>query len=71
MTRRLPWQALMQAGLGRLRLPPESFWTMTPGELSAALGADAPRTMPLARGELARLMARHPDGALPEQGEDR
>ena len=60
MTRGLPWEALMAAGIGRLRLPPESFWAMTPVELMAALGAGA-RPAPLGRDGLAALMARHPD----------
>lgn len=56
----LPWRALMQAGLGRLRLPPEVFWAMTPGEFAAALGAEAsPAAM--GRSGLARLMALYPD----------
>jgi uncharacterized phage protein (TIGR02216 family) len=71
MSRRLPWRALMQAGLGHLRLSPESFWAMTPGELSAALGAGGLAAPPLGRGDLARLMAQHPDGRKLEQGEDR
>ncbi|WP_245411760.1 rcc01693 family protein [Phyllobacterium leguminum] len=28
----------MHAGLGHLRLTPQSFWSMTPRELAAALG---------------------------------
>jgi uncharacterized phage protein (TIGR02216 family) len=71
MSRRLPWQALMHAGLGYLRLSPESFWAMTPGELSAALGGGGLAAPTFGRGDLARLMAQHPDGRKPEQGEDR
>lgn len=54
----LPWPALMRAGLGRLRLPPETFWAMTPRELAAALGQGP---APLDRAGLAALMAAHPD----------
>lgn len=71
MTRRLPWPELMQAGMGHLRLSPESFWAMTPGELAAALGDGATGAAALGRGDLARLMALHPDRPTPDQGEDR
>ncbi|MEW6257114.1 MAG: rcc01693 family protein [Pseudomonadota bacterium] len=33
-----PWDGVLHAGLGLLRLPPDAFWRMTPRELSAALG---------------------------------
>jgi uncharacterized phage protein (TIGR02216 family) len=33
-----PWEKLMHLGLGQLRLPPHTFWSMTLKELSAALG---------------------------------
>nr|WP_281032530.1 rcc01693 family protein [Phyllobacterium leguminum] len=33
-----PWGPVMHAGLGHLRLTPQSFWSMTPRELAAALG---------------------------------
>lgn len=61
----------MGAGLGLLRLPPESFWAMTPRELSAALEAifgDARMHGPFARGDLAALMARYPDKMEPGDG---
>jgi uncharacterized phage protein (TIGR02216 family) len=61
------WPALMRLGLGALRLPPEAFWSMTPGEFRRALegaglvpiGGGA-RSMD--RGRLAELMAAFPDG---------
>lgn len=66
------WPALMRLGLGALRLPPEAFWSMTPGEFRRALegaglvpfGGGA-RSMD--RGRLAELMAAFPDrvGASP------
>ena len=31
------WPGLMRLGLGALRLPPEAFWSMTPGEFRLAL----------------------------------
>jgi len=53
----------MAAGLGLLRLPPAHFWSMTPRELEAALGALAGPVSdaPLPRPALAALMARFPD----------
>jgi uncharacterized phage protein (TIGR02216 family) len=54
----------MAAGLGLLRLPPAHFWSMTPRELEAALGAllgPARSDAPLPRAALAAMMARFPD----------
>lgn len=53
----------MAAGLGVLRLPPASFWAMTPTELAAALGSIIhPAGLgPPSRYELSRLMQRFPD----------
>jgi uncharacterized phage protein (TIGR02216 family) len=53
----------MAAGLGRLRLPPSHFWSMTPRELASALRGGLGLTFerPIARGDLTRLMARFPD----------
>lgn len=54
----------MGAGLGLLRLSPANFWAMTPRELSAALWmifGEAEAHAPLARSELAALMALYPD----------
>lgn len=53
----------MRAGLGLLRLSPQSFWTMTPRELAAALEGAFGRSFsaPLARGELTALIERFPD----------
>jgi uncharacterized phage protein (TIGR02216 family) len=45
-----------------LRLPPESFWRMTPRELALAIEAVRGRGAPLERGTLMELMARYPDG---------
>ena len=52
----------MAFGLGRLRLPPEEFWAMTPRELAAAMAAAVapPRSAP-GRGVLDELMERFPD----------
>ena len=60
MTRGVDWETLMQAGHGQLRLSPDSFWSMTPRELSAALGTLS-GPVPMDRAALAALMVRHPD----------
>jgi uncharacterized phage protein (TIGR02216 family) len=57
-----PWDAAMRFGLGRLRLPPDHFWAMTPAELAAAARAHAPPQLPsLDRNGLAALLAQFPD----------
>ena len=59
----------MAAGFGLLRLSPDAFWSMTPKELKAALGALAGPAAggPPDRGNLARLMQSFPD-ARPHNG---
>lgn len=57
-----PWSEAIGFGLGVLRLPPETFWRMTPRELAYAIVAVRGRvTPPLARNELTDLMRRFPD----------
>jgi len=59
----------MRFGLGRLRLAPQHFWSMTPRELAAAASAyrtDAP--MPLGRDAFAALAARFPDQSERQYG---
>ncbi|MEW5963553.1 MAG: rcc01693 family protein [Pseudomonadota bacterium] len=54
----------MAAGLGLLRLEPRAFWSMTPRELAAALGAvvgPGGTGAPPSRRDLAELMQRFPD----------
>ena len=54
----------MATGLGLLRLRPADFWSMTPGELDAALRGllrPSPGGAPLSRATLAQLMQRYPD----------
>ena len=52
----------MAIGLGRLRLSPDSFWTMTPVEFACAMGALGPRRAePPGRADLAALMRAFPD----------
>jgi uncharacterized phage protein (TIGR02216 family) len=56
------WKDAMAFGLGVLRLPPETFWRMTPRELAAAIEAVRGRAMPpLARAAFDDLMRRFPD----------
>jgi uncharacterized phage protein (TIGR02216 family) len=51
----------MRLGLGALRLPPGSFWALTPRELSAALGIGDGGPRPMSRAALAALEAQFPD----------
>jgi uncharacterized phage protein (TIGR02216 family) len=55
-----PWAAMIAFGLGRLRLPPSSFWQLTLPELAALLGPSAIADAP-SRADLAALMQAHPD----------
>jgi uncharacterized phage protein (TIGR02216 family) len=62
----------MAAGFGLLRLSPLAFWSLTPRELDAALGAilgPAAAAAPLSRRELSRLMRRFPDFPSPPREE--
>lgn len=62
MSAKLPWQELMRAGLGVLRLPADQFWAMTPRELAAALQCLAPaRASAPTRPEFERLRGLFPD----------
>lgn len=52
----------MEAGLGMLRLAPETFWKMTPRELAYACGAaGGGREGAPARADLDALMRAYPD----------
>lgn len=56
-----PWDQVMAAGLGLLRLSPAAFWAMTPREMERAMsvlarGGDAPR-----KTDLAAMMRAFPD----------
>jgi len=58
-----PWREAMGFGLGRLRLPPDAFWRMTPRELAAAMeGVLGKAETPPGRAALDALMDRYPDG---------
>ncbi len=64
MAEPVDWPALMRLGLGLLRLPPDAFWSMTPGELRRALegaGVIAADGRAMDRDRLAELMAAFPD----------
>jgi len=69
----LAWAEMMRLGLGALRLPPDVFWAMTPGELRLALegaGLLAPGSGPtwMDRRTLDGLMARFPDDSKGSMG---
>ncbi len=54
----------MAAGLGHLGIPAKDFWSMTPRELSAALGpllANMRLEQPPSRNDLDTLIRRFPD----------
>ena len=54
----------MRLALGRLRLSPAEFWSMTPRELEAVISGatgEALSTAPLERDALASLMMQFPD----------
>jgi len=57
---RIDWPGLMRLGLGALRLSPESFWSMTPRELAAAIGA-ASVAARMTRDRLNALARQFPD----------
>jgi uncharacterized phage protein (TIGR02216 family) len=57
-----PWAIAMQFGLGRLRLPPDQFWSMTPQELAAAIEAfNGGTSDSLSRNSLKDMMQQFPD----------
>lgn len=56
-----PWDEAMAFGMGRLRLSPAEFWSMTPRELAAAMSAYGVHLSAPAREELTKLMEQYPD----------
>lgn len=68
----LPWGDWLAFGLGRLRLSPEAFWSLTLPELRAAAeGVFGPAIAPPSRAALTALMRRFPDPpAFPEPPHD-
>jgi len=63
VSRPFDWAAAMAFGLGVLKLPPATFWAMTPRELEAALrGHYGPRIRAVPRrSDLEALMQQYPD----------
>lgn len=61
--RAFPWEAVLDAGLGRLRLHPHVFWGLSLVEFAAMAGAFAPRSARLSRAGLEGLMREYPDVA--------
>lgn len=64
----LDWPGLLRAGLQGLRLTPDQFWRLTPGELFLMLGSggDGGR---LDRAQLDHLMAQFPDIAKGQESD--
>ena len=56
-----PWEAVLHAGLCRMRLSAKDFWALTPRELGFALGLLRPSPAVPARGALTALMRAFPD----------
>lgn len=55
----IPWDAWMAHGIGRLRLAPRDFWSLSVREWRAVLGQD--RDPAMTRRELEDLLKDHPD----------
>ncbi len=56
----IDWPGLMRAGMSGLRLTPETFWKLTPGELRLMLGLEGAGP-PLTRARLEEMVAAFPD----------
>lgn len=54
-----PWREAMAFGIGRLRLAPDLFWSLTPAELLLMAEAGRPAAKALDRAALDALIARH------------
>ena len=70
----IDWSGMTRLGLGVLRLPPETFWSMTPNEFFLALEGAGLKSvgglLAMDRGTLERMMADHPDdGPCPRKSE--
>lgn len=63
---RIEWARLMRLGLVEIGLRPAEFWDLTPAELMLIAGIDGRGGMAMTRSALDALMARFPDGAMPE-----
>ncbi|MFU0506643.1 rcc01693 family protein [Pseudaminobacter sp. NGMCC 1.201702] len=61
-TNEFPWDEVMAAGFGLLRLPPTTFWGMTPREFERAMSVLSGRANAAPRrADLAELMRVFPD----------
>lgn len=59
------WPSLMRAGIGRLGMPPDAFWRLTPAELMIRLGqGQGGGNAPMGRSRLADLLRDFPDEPL-------
>ncbi|SFS08075.1 rcc01693 family protein [Yoonia litorea] len=56
----MDWRGLMEAGLHRLQLTPDVFWSLTPCELQLMLGL-ADGSAPMLRARFDDLIAAFPD----------
>jgi uncharacterized phage protein (TIGR02216 family) len=52
---------VLALGLGKLKLAPQIFWSLSLPEWRAVTAAFAPATPPLARSDLQTLMQQYPD----------
>ncbi|MEB2847140.1 rcc01693 family protein [Endobacterium cereale] len=57
-----PWEAVMHAGLCRLRLVPAVFWALTLREFFCVAGGFSGRGAKFSRDRLEGMMAAFPDG---------
>ena len=64
---KIDWPQIMRAELGRLRLRPDQFWGLTPGELRLMLGEPV-GIAPMGRSSLENLAASYPDEKGTENG---
>lgn len=61
------WPVLMHAGMGRLGLPSQEFWGLTPAELIIRLRqGQTQSTRPMGRAGLEELMRAYPDDPVPQ-----
>jgi uncharacterized phage protein (TIGR02216 family) len=65
---RIAWPLLMRLGLSELRLPPDTFWALTPVELMLLTGQGSSQA-PLTRSGFRDLSSRFPDAGVRTQME--
>ncbi|MEM0977271.1 MAG: phage tail assembly chaperone [Pseudomonadota bacterium] len=61
MTATLDWAGLLSFALRDLRLRPDDFWALTPGELALIAGVTPGEAAPLTRDWFEALSAHFPD----------